>query len=123
MNPNDEINTLKDKVTLLEEKVEKIRLVNKFNVIQKNWESSKTRVFYVATSTYLFSAIFLFFLNATNPLLSAFVPFFGVLLSFPSIPFVKSMWVKNYLKSEKSHKETGAVNLQQESKNKRSIVA
>lgn len=110
----EEVKTLEEKVALLDEKVEKIRLMDKYNVIQKNWNSSKIRILYVACSTYVFSAIFLTLLGAYNPMLSALVPFVGVLLSFPSIPFVKRLWVKYYLSSEDSKKETKSVNLQQE---------
>lgn len=108
------LQNLDEKVSLLEEKVEKIRLIDKYEVIQRNWRTSKTRIIYLAVSTYVLSLIVLILAGLENPFFAALVPAAGVLISFPSFPLIKRLWLKYYLHSVDTKKKTNVVDLQQE---------
>lgn len=64
--------------------------------IDKAWETSKTRRGIIAFITYLTAATFLKLIGNDAPLINAFVPVGGYLLSTLSLPFVKSWWVSHH---------------------------
>lgn len=63
--------------------------------MDKAWETSKTRKFIIAITTYFFVVIFLYLINAPYPFLNAFIPVIGFILSTLTLPFFKKIWIKN----------------------------
>lgn len=59
----------------------------------KAWETSKTRRAIIAFMTYLTAATFLKLIENDAPLINAFVPVGGYLLSTLSLPFLKQWWI------------------------------
>lgn len=77
----------------LAREIEKINSRNARVEADKAWELSITRRVIIASGTYLFSAAFLIAINAQYPLLVAFVPVLGFLLSTLTLPLVKGWWL------------------------------
>lgn len=63
----------------------------------KAWEVSFARRCFVAAVTYITAAVWLLTIHDTMPLLKAFVPAAGYILSTLSLPFVKNWWIKKNL--------------------------
>ena len=61
--------------------------------LDKAWETSKTRRAIVAFITYLTAATFLKLIGNDAPLINAFVPTGGYILSTISLPIVKEWWI------------------------------
>ena len=61
----------------------------------KGWETSWIRRGFIAVVTYLVAAVWLLLIGDTYPLLKAFVPAVGYILSTLSLPFVKRWWMKH----------------------------
>lgn len=59
----------------------------------KAWETSFTRRAFIALATYIIAAFYMDYAGLGNPLLGAFVPTGGYLLSTLSLPFVKNFWL------------------------------
>ncbi len=76
----------------LEKEIEIIKSRNRRVEIDKAWEVSWTRRFFIATSTYIVAGVWLVVIQDTNPWLKALVPSVGYLLSTLSIPVVKTWW-------------------------------
>jgi hypothetical protein len=81
------------KIKGLECEVEKIKERNARVGADKAWETSITRRAIIAIGTYLISAAFLVAINAQYPLLVAFVPVLGFLLSTLTLPLFKDWWL------------------------------
>jgi hypothetical protein len=62
--------------------------------LDKAWETSLTRRLVIAFITYLTAATFLKLIHNEAPLINAFVPVGGYLLSTLSLPFLKDLWIK-----------------------------
>ena len=79
----------------LEARIAQIEARNQKVELDKKWEGSYTRRGLLMLFTYL--AILLYFLaiGISSPYLSAVVPTVGFLLSTLTLPFFKSIWVKN----------------------------
>ena len=77
----------------LEQEIEKIKERNSRVESDKAWEISFARRAIITTGTYFISAAFLFSINAQNPLLAAFVPALGFLLSTLTLPLFKKWWL------------------------------
>lgn len=90
------IESLEERVIVLEEKLQKLVLFEKFYRLEKAWESSLVRYSYLGLSTYIFSALFLIIIEGESPFLSAFVPLAAVLASSVSFPYFKRLWRKYY---------------------------
>lgn len=78
----EEINTIKER----NRRVEK----------DKAWEVSWTRRGFIAMITYIIASIIFVLLKSDIPLLNAFIPTVGYILSTLSLPFVKKWWLKSY---------------------------
>jgi len=63
--------------------------------LDKAWETSSTRRLAIAFITYLTAAAFLKLIHNDAPLINAFVPVGGYLLSTLSLPFLKDLWIKH----------------------------
>lgn len=79
----------------LGKEIEIIKERNKRVEADKAWETSRTRRGFIAVVTYLIAAVWLLLIDDSYPLLKAFVPAVGYILSTLSLPFVKRWWVKN----------------------------
>jgi hypothetical protein len=66
----------------------------------KAWETSWARRLFIAAVTYILAAFYMNSAGLGNPLLGAFVPSGGYLLSTMSLPFVKNYWLKNIYKNQ-----------------------
>lgn len=75
--------------------VEKILERNTRVEADKAWETSKTRRACIAAVTYAVAAIFMYRIGVGDPLLNAFVPTGGYLLSTLSFAYIKRWWVQN----------------------------
>jgi len=74
----------------------KIKERNKRVEIDKAWETSNTRRMIIAILTYIVVVIFLFSIDAPNPLLSAFIPAIGFILSTLTLPFIEYLDKKEF---------------------------
>ena len=83
------------RIQILEKEVELLKERNVRVEAGKAWEVSLTRRFFIAVSTYIVASIWLILIDDSFPLLKAFVPAVGYLLSTLSLPFVKKWWMKN----------------------------
>src|SRR5438128_1687873 len=79
----------------IEERVEKIEQRNKNVELDKKWETSWTRRGLIALFTYLAIALYLEFVVGIDPWVNAIVPTVGFLLSTLTLPYFKSLWLKN----------------------------
>lgn len=74
---------------------------NKRVEVDKAWETSSFRVFFIVIMTYIFTAIVFYFIGVNNFLLNALIPTLGFYLSTQSLPLIKKWWVDNlYKKSQ-----------------------
>lgn len=103
MSDKSNLKSLDERVSHLEETVERIRLSGKYSNLQKNWENSRIRVITVAVSMYVLTLTFMLILQVQNPIVSALLPTVGYMLSTNSIPLVRRIWVRNYLRTGKHH--------------------
>lgn len=78
----------------MKKEIEQIKLRNKRVEIDKAWEVSVTRRTFIALITYIVIVVFLFFINAPRPFVSALVPTIGFVLSTLTLPFLKKFWIK-----------------------------
>ena len=78
----------------MKDDIEQIKERNKRVEADKAWEISKTRKILIALMTYIVIVIFLYFINAPNPVLSAIVPTVGFILSTLTLSFFKKFWLK-----------------------------
>ena len=80
--------------------IHEIRERNKRVERDKAWETSKTRRAIIALMTYIIIVVFLYSINAPNPLFNAIVPTVGFILSTLSLPFFKKLWIKQIYKKQ-----------------------
>lgn len=79
----------------IEERIKIIEERNKRVELDKAWEGSLARIATVSIITYIVAVCVLYFIGASNPFLSAFVPVLGFILSTQSLSFIKKWWMKN----------------------------
>lgn len=79
----------------LENRIIQIEERNKKVELDKSWEISFTRKFFVSLFTYLSIAIYMFAIGVANPWLNAIIPTVGFLLSTLTLPLVKEFWKKH----------------------------
>jgi hypothetical protein len=77
----------------LEARVARIEARNSRVEADKAWETSFFRHALITIGTYVFSALFLMTINASNPLLSALVPAAAFVFSTLSLPPLKEWWL------------------------------
>jgi len=83
-----------EKVSELEQRINRIENRNKQVELNKSWETSYTRRFLIALFTYLAIALYLKFIVGIDPWVNAIVPTAGFLLSTLTMPFFKKMWTR-----------------------------
>lgn len=90
---------MEERIQKLEKEIEIIKARNLKVEADKAWEISWARRLFIAVSTYIIAGIWLVFaVHDSFPLLKAFVPTLGYLLSILSLPVIKEWWIKNHLK-------------------------
>ncbi|MBI4453020.1 hypothetical protein HY636_00075 [Candidatus Woesearchaeota archaeon] len=82
----------------MKEDIQQIKERNKRVEADKAWETSKTRRLLIALMTYIVIVIFLWSIDAPNPLLNAIVPTVGFILSTLTLSFFKQFWLKHVYK-------------------------
>ena len=85
----------------IEKEIDSIKERNKRVEADKAWETSVTRRIIIAVATYFIVAVFLFMIEAPNPLIIALVPAIGYVLSTLSLSFVKRYWIKNFYRGDR----------------------
>jgi len=79
----------------IQEKIETIEQRNKRVELDKAWETSFVRRGFIALVTYLIALWFMGSIGVDDAYLNALVPTGGYILSTLSLPFIKSVWIKN----------------------------
>ena len=64
----------------------------------KAWETSWTRKVLIAVLTYVVIVIFFFFARLPNPFVNSIVPAVAFVLSTLTLPLIKKLWVKKWIK-------------------------
>jgi len=95
---SETIQTLSERIAILEEQVQKLILLEKYIALQKKWDQSRIRITLNASGVYLVTVIFMHVLAIENPAVSALIPVFGYVITTISLPLVKKLWIKSYLK-------------------------
>jgi hypothetical protein len=83
-----------DKYQQLEKRIENIENRNKKVELDKVWETSYSRRFFIILFTYLAISLYLKFILYIDPWLNAIIPTLGFFLSTLTMPFLKKIWVK-----------------------------
>ena len=76
----------------IEKELQIIKERNQRVEMDKAWETSWTRRFFIAGVTYVIAGVWLVLINDNYPWLKAFVPTGGYILSTLSLPAVKRWW-------------------------------
>lgn len=79
----------------LEQEIQNIKERNQKVEVDKAWERSYIRRLFIAAMTYAIALVWLLMIHDSVPLLKAFIPAIGYILSTLSLPFVKNWWAKN----------------------------
>ena len=83
----------------LEQRIARIEERNRKVELDKSWEKSFTKKFFVSLFTYLSIAIYMAAIGVENPWLNAIIPTIGFLLSTLTLPTIKEFWKKHQLSS------------------------
>ena len=73
--------------------LEEIQQRNKRVELDKAWELSWSRRFFIMCTTYIIACVWLLLIQENSAWLKAFVPTIGYLLSTLSLPFLKKWWI------------------------------
>lgn len=79
----------------IEERLEKIERRNQKVESDKAWEGSWTRKIVLIVFTYAAVGLYLNVINVQSPWVNAIVPSIGFLLSTLTLPWIKTLWIKN----------------------------
>lgn len=79
----------------LEKRIARIEARNRRVELDKAWETSLARKFFVAILTYLLIGIFMDAIDVANPWLNAIIPGTAFLLSTLTIPLLKDWYIKH----------------------------
>jgi len=78
----------------IQEAIKMIEERNKRVELDKAWETSFVRRWFIAAITYIIALWFMRSIDVDNACLNALVPTWGYILSTLSLPFLKKMWSK-----------------------------
>lgn len=79
----------------LEQRVRKIEKRNSGVEADKAWETSWTRRLLLTLFTYLAISVYLSAIGVENPWLNGIVPAAAFMISTLTMPFFKTLWLKN----------------------------
>ena len=82
----------------LEKEINSIKERNKRVELDKTWEKSYLRRFFLIIFTYLAISIYLYAVDIPRPWLNAIVPAVAFWLSTLTLPFFKKLWIKHIYK-------------------------
>ncbi len=82
----------------LESEVKAIIERNKRVELEKAWETSKTRKFFIVLITYLLMCLTFHSIGVENFFMNAIIPTLGYFLSTLSLPVFKDCWLKLFYK-------------------------
>jgi len=85
--------SLQEKIELLEKSIKKLENRNKKVEADKSWETSNFRKISVAVITYLIILIIMYLLDFKDIFINALIPTFGFLLSTLSIDILKKIYI------------------------------
>ena len=85
--------SLQEKIELLEKSIKKLENRNKKVEADKSWETSNFRKISVAVITYLVILIIMYLLDFKDIFINALIPTFGFLLSTLSIDILKKIYI------------------------------
>lgn len=77
----------------ISEEIQKIQRRNRRVTMDKAWEISSTRRFFVASLVYIVATLWLVTIGDSLALLKAFIPSVGYIISTFSLPMVKKQWI------------------------------
>lgn len=83
-----------DEIQQIKQEIEEIKKRNERVEMDKAWETSTLRIFFITIITYIIASFVLYFIGAQNFLFGALVPTVGYFLSVQSLPAVKRWWAK-----------------------------
>ncbi len=83
----------------LKKEIQNIKERNALVEAEKAWETSIVRTISVTVLTYIVIAILMLVLQIQKPFMNALIPTVGYVLSFQSLPFLKKLWVRHYVKN------------------------
>jgi preprotein translocase subunit SecF len=83
-----------DELQQLKTEVEQIKQRNARVEADKAWETSLFRKVLIAVLTYIVVVLFFIFAGLPRPFIGAIVPTVGFILSTLSVPFFKTLWLK-----------------------------
>ncbi len=84
----------------IQQEINNIKARNDRVEADKAWEVSLSRRAFIFLATYIVALVWLLLIHDNQPLLKAFVPSAGYLLSTLSLPFLKSRWLKSHRMSK-----------------------
>lgn len=85
---------IESKIIHIEHELEQLRARNKRVEADKRWEVSTARTLCIVTLTYLVTAMVFVLIHASDPLLNAFVPTVGYLLSTRSLSLCRKVFFR-----------------------------
>lgn len=83
----------------LQKELAYIKARNKKVEIEKAWETSFTRMISITLITYIIAAGVMYIIGVENIFTNALIPTIGYILSTQSLPIIRKLWVKNFIKN------------------------
>ena len=77
----------------VEKEIEIIKKRNAKVEMDKAWELSNTRKIIIGASIYILATLVFIGIRAPDPMINAFIPAVGFLLSTATFPWIKEMWI------------------------------
>lgn len=87
-----------NEIEALKRDVEEIKKRNLRVEADKAWETSLFRILTIVVITYSIASVALLGIGNDHPFRNALIPTIGFFLSVQSLPFIKRVWIKHYLK-------------------------
>lgn len=87
-----------EQIAKLKAEIATINARNQTVELDKAWETSWTRRAWIAIFTYFAITIYMLVVHIDRPFLNAIVPTVGFMLSTLTLPWLKSVWIRNRIK-------------------------
>lgn len=79
----------------IESEIKLIQERNRRVEVDKSWEMSFVRRFFIACATYILAVLWLLAIENTKPFLNAIIPAGGYFVSTLTLPLLKSWWTRS----------------------------
>jgi hypothetical protein len=86
---------LEQRIFVLEQEVEAIKVRNARVDSNKAWETSWARIFAIIVLTYILTCLVFWLIGVQRCFVSAIIPTVGFFLSTQSLPKIKRIWLAN----------------------------